>query len=498
MESFEDFSSNRFEFQLGSIGDKAWRSRVGKKLKFSLSQLRLDESLESLRKSNQDFRTLAAQTSKLEEVLRQPSQDSPFSRYSSQKIEDCRLVQKASTQLYQALERACQSHENHSAHFRLESEHVSKEESGFPLVRFNIAFTHGGSSARLEPAWIAVDSTFDDLGTESLTGEGVSIHEAQIGINELSNHLKHELKHDLQPIIKRIKTKSVRFAETSQYTTMTARPTVVASFLAHPALPDFCVQHDLCHQLQRHNSPRTGSKYLGYLHKSGPWKHLVHFAPPIASYMTQQPVTLTQIVSSISQKVEADQFLQYERLRLARQLASAVLQFHATPLLRNSWRSEDVVFFNSISSTKSLTSPHLNVQVGKLNTPGSNVLPENPNARGNESNQFIRNPYLFSLGVILIELACQAPLNSLREDCDLVDGQASKYTDYFVANRVSRSMGSSLGVNYAKVVRKCLGCDFGEGTTELKDPGLQAVFYKDVVCELERLERAFAMLQLGT
>jgi len=46
-------------------------------------------------------------------------------------------------------------------------------------------------------------------------------------------------------------------------------------------------------------------------------------------------------------------------------------------------------------------------------------------------------------------------------------------------------------------VRKCLGCDFGEGTTDLNDPALQAVFYRDVVCELERLEKGFAMLQLG-
>ena len=37
--------------------------------------------------------------------------------------------------------------------------------------------------------------------------------------------------------------------------------------------------------------------------------------------------------------------LQCESLRLARQLASAVLQFHETPILKESWRSEDVVFF---------------------------------------------------------------------------------------------------------------------------------------------------------
>lgn len=48
-----------------------------------------------------------------------------------------------------------------------------------------------------------------------------------------------------------------------------------------------------------------------------------------------------------------------------------------------------------------------------------------------------------------------------------------------------------------KVVRKCLGCDFGQGMNDLKDVKLQAVFYQDVVCELERLDRRFVVLQLG-
>jgi hypothetical protein len=66
---------------------------------------------------------------------------------------------------------------------------------------------------------------------------------------------------------------------------------------------------------------------------------------------------------------------------------------------------------------------------------------------------------------------------------------------HFCGQWVSSCLCKSWG---AKIVRKCLGCDFGEGTTDLNDPGLQNVFYKDVVCELERLERAFVMLQLAS
>ncbi|KAH7351164.1 hypothetical protein BKA65DRAFT_499904 [Rhexocercosporidium sp. MPI-PUGE-AT-0058] len=109
----------------------------------------------------------------------------------------------------------------------------------------------------------------------------------------------------------------------------------------------------------------------------------------------------------------------------------------------------------------------------------------------------IRNPYLFSLGVVLIELAFQAPLRSLYKTQDLINGQANELSDYFVASRLSKTISSSLGPMYGKVVRKCLGCDFGQGTSDLCDEKLQAAVCQDVVCELERLEQGFAMLQLG-
>ena len=53
-----------------------------------------------------------------------------------------------------------------------------------------------------------------------------------------------------------------------------------------------------------------------------------------------------------------------------------------------------------------------------------------------------------------------------------------------------------MGSSYSKIVKKLLQCDFGCGD-DLNEPELQASYYKDVVCELDRLEQGFRKLQLG-
>lgn len=96
----------------------------------------------------------------------------------------------------------------------------------------------------------------------------------------------------------------------------------------------------------------------------------------------------------------------------------------------------------------------------------------------------------------MLELACQAPLSKLREEEDLVSNLENPNTDFEVANLISETLSTDMGIPFQKMVQKCLNCDFGSGT-DLKDPGLQAAFHKDVVCELENIESRLKGLQLG-
>lgn len=88
---------------------------------------------------------------------------------------------------------------------------------------------------------------------------------------------------------------------------------------------------------------------------------------------------------------------------------------------------------------------------------------------------------------MLIELAFEAPLRDLQLPVDIEGSQEDWHTEFFTAKRVSRITASPLGGRYAKIVRKCLQCDFGRGD-DLDDPGLQEGVYREVVCELGQLE----------
>ncbi|KAK0104009.1 hypothetical protein ONS96_005115 [Cadophora gregata f. sp. sojae] len=506
-----------------SFGDKAWRCRIQKKLKFCFSESRLTEYLDDLRKLNQDFRTLAKQTTRFEKQQDDRLKSQVATAFSPKKIAESKLIQRASAQLYDAIGTACQHHTEHYAQFQLLPKNIGSTDSEESFVRFNIAFTHDrrGAFATLEPVWIAVESSFlesslNDMHKVIVQADGSSSLPRTLTRNlEIANETQSQ-----QPREKAKRQKSVRFVQVPPICSIIREPDFCSSTLTpatslqvkassclsvtseaqqHSSLPDFCVQHDFCHQLRKSCSYSRvpENKYLGYFQKSGPCKHLVYFAAPVAVHDYTQPESLASIIGLMEGKAESEQFLEYERLRLATRLAEAVLQFHATPLLKRFWHGEDVVFFRhgKFDNSASISSPHLNVQVGSATS--TKVIGNENQDVDNVVGHMIRNSYLFSLAVVLIELAFQAPLRSLYNSNDLINGQCNALSDFLVAVRLSETISSSMGYTYGKIVRKCLNCDFGQGTSDLGNEKLKAAVYQDVVCELEKLERGFAMLQLG-
>ena len=398
-------------------------------------------------------------------------------------MEKYRVIGQASQQVYEALGRACTKHTEHQAHFCVEVEQAIIDGNHGAQVKFNMAFTHmtlTGSCDQGELIWFVVDS---------VTGDALAVERSEKPSNiefELERSLKRQI---VDPAFQPKKSrKSVRFQSPEpQRTLMPAVPTDLLS-------SDY-VRKDFCDLIKRRlRQPSQKSMCVAVLENTDRSKNFVYSPANVTCTRRRRAVSLEQLITKMNEQGVGGRIPLYERLRLARTLAVAVLQYHSTPWLRTCWRSEDVYFFGdevvAVGEPPILTSPHLNVRVsgpdGHLSR--SSTFPQQPLAR---------NPLLFSLGVVLLEIAYSSTLESLQRPNDLDEGRKNLYTDFFVARRLASLGHSDMGGSYHKIVERLVECDFGCGN-DLSDLQLQVALYKDVICPLERLEQKLHEFHLST
>ncbi|KAK4695027.1 hypothetical protein P7C71_g2647, partial [Lecanoromycetidae sp. Uapishka_2] len=151
-------------------GSKAWRARVVKKLRFSVSKPRLDETLVSLRSLNEDFRTLSSQIIKTASY--QPKVNTQRRSHCQHEIRKYNIIREASQQVYRALGNACTKHTEHQARFRIEVEQMTVNEGECSQVKFEMAFAH---LTLTSPAQLGELRTF--VGNPWLFGLGIVLLE---------------------------------------------------------------------------------------------------------------------------------------------------------------------------------------------------------------------------------------------------------------------------------------------------------------------------------
>ena len=344
-----------------------------------------------------------------------------------------------------------------------------------------MAYTHvtlAGSADQSDLIWFVVDSTSGDameLGRSNTTSNhhdsfGKSF-KRQIGTASDTTHKKPK--------------KSVRFQSAALVSAYTP-PALSTSTATKIILSSDTISKDFCDFIRRRlREPSEASQCVGVLDNTESCRNFVYPSSNKYCDQTRQAVSLGQVISSVSKRHVVGGIALYERLRLAKTLAIAVLQYHSTPWLRMSWRSENIYFFGndlaSIQEMPSLTSPYLNV---KVKGPCGQVS----RASTFLSHNLARNSLLFSLGIILLEIAYTAKLESLQSPIDLDHGRENRYTEFFAARRLAKSGKTDMGNTYHKIIERLMECDFGCGT-DLDDPQLQAAFHRDVICPLENLER---------
>lgn len=261
------------------------------------------------------------------------------------------------------------------------------------------------------------------------------------------------------------------------------------------SVPDLYLQRNFCTLVKRascRGSNRKDSQScIGLLRESDSCRHLAYFKGQ-SDAESGTSTSLAELISFPGTRPVQSTMSVYQRIQLARILASGVLYYHVTPWIKKRLRSTDVCFLGApeslLNKAPSVRS-YVVTSVQALGSfPGSQQL--------SEGCQIVRNPVIFGLGIMLLELAYQATMRDLEEPTDIEKGQSSlEFVEYFTAHRLLGPSHRMVSRSFKMIITKCLHCDF-EHDSDFTSPALQQAFYEDVVCGLVRLEKTFQDLQL--
>jgi hypothetical protein len=443
-------------------------------------------------KKTQNFSTLIAQT----EPLQSRTSETKITLSTRREIAKFARIKDAASNLYQNLGYACTKHASHQAHLSLEPS--CRDQESHPTDPLQVRFTMAFSQLTLRPqattsdvskpsAWLTIESSVS--GTIQPDTDNITLQHTQVSAKRTRDSEDDESPKALTSQATFKQKKSVRF----QCAQPVAVPVVPAE---EPILPNLCINENFCLQLRNFiNQARPSTKAVGYLGHQGSQRHLI-YVDAKSQRVTQG--NDTSLLKSLRQLLRSTDnagpsspiLLHYERLRLARQLSTAVLQFRSTPWLANPWNSNEIL----VSTSEPSSTTTNDTTMTKFHEPFVSAYIRNPYdtpARSNTlpSRTLIRNQLLFRLGVMLLEIAFQKPLDEMKETTD-TDGQDDSNADFWAADRLRHQVSACLAPRYAEVVRKCIHCDFGKDF-DLTATKLQEAFYQDVVCELKRLEDLF-------
>ena len=196
--------------------------------------------------------------------------------------------------------------------------------------------------------------------------------------------------------------------------------------------------------------------------------------------------TLDQILSGNAVHVAPPSLR--DKLRIAVDLASGVLQLYKTPWLKEDWKQSDVVFIRRPGSADTAMYEHPFVY-REL----SQAAPQQAMTTSSTVYRVIRNRTLYVLGIVLIELCYGRLIRDLQKAEDLqCDGTPG--VEWCTADRLlkTKDLENHVGKRYADAVRRCIYCDFGVDDADLGKEDFQRVVYEGV---LEKLEESLQYIE---
>ncbi|KAK0732478.1 hypothetical protein B0T21DRAFT_196453 [Apiosordaria backusii] len=168
------------------------------------------------------------------------------------------------------------------------------------------------------------------------------------------------------------------------------------------------------------------------------------------------------------------------KYKIAASLASAVLRFHATGWLPDTWELHQVLFFQSHTGLAPTDQPYISKRfTDQTAQPSTSLTRKSP---------AVRNQVLWSLGIALLELCDERPILDFRTPDDSVDeGTPTVLVKLSIAERLLEDLSSRELDTFVTVVDRCIWCKFETVKTSLNDPEFLALFYKGVVDPLVAL-----------
>jgi len=273
-------------------------------------------------------------------------------------------------------------------------------------------------------------------------------------------------------------------------------------FSTQDPVPEICISeeqeiNDLCATI-KHASDQISS--LGFVSCSGGWHRLWHPSEPAcySRYINETVSLDTLLKNQILDKPA--------RLRLGVQLTSAVLSFHDTKWLSDSWGKRDICFPQEITACQLDTGEAASFRKPDVEKPLI-YRSFGPAGDSHDIQKKIMRPLvqynqaLLSLGIVLVELWFGKRLEDLEKDMqkattdDVVDTGNIEDINHTAADNTKYETADKLLADiedrgYKDAARRCIrGLDYD--ATTLDNEGFKNEVYTLVFSELELYWKAY-------
>ncbi|KAJ4218856.1 hypothetical protein NW759_008007 [Fusarium solani] len=263
---------------------------------------------------------------------------------------------------------------------------------------------------------------------------------------------------------------------------------------------DLSIIDDVCKRTYNSVACCNDRSFLGSW--NGP--HAEWFCVPAA---LPREIGESRAVSDIIKWIAEEPVLRSLRRRilveLAGNVAEGIMQFYSTPWLASGDLGQNVRYFGpdrSKSTPIQLQGPYF---MTRFKNKQGKSLPQ-PQADASSSEgitlhrtvRFLeaRNELLFNFGILMLEICYARPWHELKQAMTTTQGELSNCK---TAEKLAGQLVNQLGLTYPKIIKKCLGCDFGLGETDMDNEDLQRRFLEDAVAGLQQSRDYMAEMNIA-